>query len=55
MEFKDDKEYNQFIEIATMLNYYKYKGVPIPKEVIDMIEENKSSSDVFYVLNEMIQ
>ena len=55
MKFKDDKEYELFIEIATRINYYKSKGVPIPKEVVDMIEENKNTNDVFYVLNDMIK
>ncbi len=55
MNFKDDTEYKQFIEIAAHIKYYKAKGVPIPKEVVDMIETNKNSSDVFYVLNDMLK
>lgn len=55
MEFKSKKEYEDFIEIATILKYYKYKGVPIPEEIVNEIEANKDSSDVFYVLNDIIK
>lgn len=54
MKFANDKEREQFIEIATILKYYKYKGVPIPADVQDMIERNRNKSDVFYVLHDII-
>lgn len=55
MKFNSDKELEQFIEIATMLKFYKYKGVPIPAEVQDMIERNRNKNDVFYVLSDIIK
>ena len=54
MKFADDEELKQFIEIATMLNYYKSKGVPIPEEVKDLIEQNRNDSEVCSVLNDII-
>lgn len=53
MDFKNKKEYEEFIEIATILKYYKYKNVPIPEEVLQMLEEDKDSSEVISVLHEI--
>ena len=53
MEFKNNKELEEFIEAATIINYYKAKSVPIPEEVIAELEANKDSSEVFYVLYEL--
>ena len=53
MEFKSKKEYEEFIEVATMINYYKYKEVPVPEEVVKMLEEDKDSSEVIAVLYNM--
>lgn len=55
MKFETPEEQAQFIEIATMLKYYKHKGVDIPLEVREQIERNKDKSDVFRVLNDIIQ
>ena len=53
MDFKTEEEYKQFIEAATILKYYKIKSVPIPEEVLQMLEEYKEESDVIAVLNDM--
>ena len=53
MEFKTKKEYEEFIEAATIINYYKAKEVPVPEDVIAELEANKDSSEVFSVLYEM--
>lgn len=55
MKFADDKELEQFIEIACMLKYYKAKGVPIPAEVQDMIERNRNESEACNILFDMIE
>ena len=47
------KEYEEFIEAATIIKYYKAKEVPVPEEVIAELEANKDSSEVFSVLYEM--
>ena len=54
MKFANDKEREQFFEIACMLKFYKLRGVPIPADVQDMIERNRNKSDVFYVLHDII-
>ena len=53
MEFKDNKELEEFVEVATMIKYFKAKKVPVPEEVIEMLAEEKDSSEVFSVLYEM--
>ena len=53
MEFKDNKELEEFIEVATMIKYFQSKKVPVPEEVIEMLAEEKDSSEVFSVLYEM--
>jgi len=53
MEFSSDKELEEFIEIATIIKYYKSKEVPVPEEVIAELEVNKDSSEVFSVLYEL--
>lgn len=53
MDFSNKKEYEQFIEIATILKYYKSKNVPIPEDVLQMLEEDKDSSEVISVLYDM--
>ena len=53
MNFESKKEQKEFIEIATMLNYYKAKSVPIPEEVLQMLEDGKEESDVIAVLNDI--
>ena len=53
MDFKTEEEYKQFIEVATILNYYKAKSVPIPEEVLQMLEDGKEESDVIAVLNDI--
>lgn len=53
MDFKTEEEYNQFIEVATILNYYKSKNVPIPEDVLQMLEDAKEDSDVLAVLNDI--
>lgn len=53
MEFKDNKELEEFIQVATMIKYFQSKKVPIPDEVLDELEANKDSSEVFNVLYEM--
>lgn len=53
MDFKNKKEQKEFLEIATMLNYYKAKSVPIPEEVLQMLEDGKEESDVIAVLNDI--
>ena len=55
MKFASDEELKQFIEIATMLKYYKAKGVPIPADVRDFIEKNRNESDVCHTLSEIIR
>ena len=54
VEFESPEEQEQFIKIAAMLKYYKHKGVPVPADVRDEIERNRDKSEVFYVLNELI-
>ena len=53
MEFESDKELEEFIEVATMIKYYKAKDVPVPAEVVNELEANKDSSEIFSVLYEM--
>ena len=53
MEFKTKKEYEEFIEAATIIKYYKAKEVPVPEDVVKELEVNKDSSEVFSVLYEM--
>ena len=49
MEFKSKKkEYEDFIEAATIIKYYKAKKVPVPEDVVETIEANKDSSEVFF-------
>lgn len=55
MKFKDDKELEQFVEIACMLKYYKAKGVPIPADVREYFERNRNKNDVCHVLNDIIK
>lgn len=55
MNFADDEELEQFIEIACMLKYYKLKGVPIPEEVRDYFERNRNKNDVCFVLSDIIR
>ena len=53
MDFKNNKELEEFIEAATIIKYYKAKEVPVPEEVIAELEANKDSSEVFSVLYEL--
>ena len=53
MEFKNNKELEEFIEAATIIKYYKAKKVPVPEEVIVELEANKDSSEIFSVLYDM--
>ena len=53
MEFENNKELEEFIQVATMIKYFKAKSVPVPEDVIAMLEEGKDSSEVFSVLYEM--
>lgn len=53
MEFRNSKELEEFIEVATIINYYKAKEVPIPEAVVNELEANKDSSEVFSVLYEL--
>ena len=53
MEFKNNKELEEFIEAATIIKYYKAKEVPVPEEVITELEANKDSSEVFSVLYDL--
>lgn len=53
MDFQSDKELEQFIEIATIIKYYQYKEVPVPEDVLQMLEEGKDSSEVISVLYDM--
>ena len=52
MEFKNNRELEEFIEIATIIKYYKAKEVPVPEDVIRELEANKDS-EVFSVLYEL--
>lgn len=54
VKFENREEQEQFIKIATMLKYYKHKGVPVPAEVRDEIERNRDKSEVFHVLNDIL-
>ena len=54
LKFASDEEQKQFIEIATMLKYYKAKGVPVPADVRDFIERNRNKNEVCYVLNDIL-
>ena len=53
MEFKNNKELEEFIEAATIINYYKAKEVPVPEEVVKELEANKDFSEIFSVLYEL--
>ena len=53
MDFESEKEFKQFIEIASIIRYYQAKEVPVPEDVIAELEANKDSSEVFSVLYEM--
>lgn len=55
MDFESEKEFKQFLEIASIIKYYQYKEVPVPEDVVKTIEANKDSSTVFYVLNDMLK
>ena len=55
MKFKDDEEFEQFVEIACILKYYKMRGVPIPEEIRKYFEENRNKDDVHYVLQDIIE
>jgi len=55
MKFASADEYEQFIEIACMLKFYKLRGVPIPADIQDMIERNRNKSDVCFVLDDIIK
>lgn len=54
MNFKSNEEQKQFIEVATMLKYYKAKGVPIPADVREMIERDCDNNEVCRVLYDII-
>lgn len=54
MKFASREEQEQFIEIATMLKYYKAKGVPIPADVRDMIERDCENNDACRVLYDIL-
>lgn len=54
MNFKDEEEVKQFIEIATRIRMLQQAGEPIPLEVKEMILNNKHESEVFFVLSEML-
>ena len=54
MKFASREEFEQFIEIATMLKYYKAKGVPIPASVRDMIERDCENNDACRVLYDIL-
>lgn len=53
MEFKNNKEVEEFIEAATIIKYYKAKEVPVPEEILVELEANKDSSEIFSVLYEL--
>lgn len=55
MEFADDEELKQFIEIAVKLKAMRRAGVPIPEEVQDYFRRNRNKSDVCFVLDDIIQ
>lgn len=54
MNFKDENEVKQFIEIAIRIRMLQQAGEPIPLEVKEMILNNKNESEVFFVLSEML-
>lgn len=54
VKFASREEFEQFIEIATMLKYYKAKGVPIPADVRDMIERDCENNDACRVLYDIL-
>lgn len=54
MNFKDENEVKQFIEIAIRIRMLQQAGEPIPLEVKEMILNNKHESEVFFVLSEML-
>lgn len=55
MNFKDENEVKQFIEIAIRIRMLQQAGEPIPLEVKEMILNNKHESEVFFVLSEMLK
>ena len=55
MKFADDKELEQFVDIAVKIKAMKRAGVPIPADVKEYFEQNKDKNDVCYVLNDMIK
>lgn len=54
MKLDSDEEFEQFIEVATMLKFYKAKGVPIPANVRDLIEQGCENNEVCRVLYDII-
>ena len=55
MEFEDEKQRREFVEIVAMLQYYKSKGVPIPEDVREYIERNRDNDELFTVLSNIIR
>ena len=55
MDFKDDDELEQFIEIAVKLKAMKRAGVPIPADVQEYFERNRNKNDVCHVLDDIIK
>ena len=53
INFDSDKELEEFIEVATIIKYYKSKEVPVPEDVIAELEANKDSSEICSVLYEI--
>ena len=55
VNFASREEYEQFVEVACILKFYKVRGVAIPEEVQDYFDRNRNKSDVCYVLDEIIK